>query len=490
MMANYDFDIGILGGGAAGLTVASGAAQLGAKTLLVEKDKELGGDCLHFGCVPSKTLIRTANVYHLIKNAKKFGLPQVDLPAVDFKEVAKRIQSVISLIQKHDSEERFCQLGVMVEFGEATFIDEHIILLNGKNYSSKTWVIATGSSPSIPAIKGLDKTPFITNREIYSLERLPKTMIVLGAGPIAIEMAQAFGRLGTKVSVIQRSDQILTKEDKDMADHVMKVLSDEGVTFYLNTSVINTREVGSEKEVVIKRGEEVINVRGEIILVTMGREANLNVLGLKDLDLEFDRAGVKVDNRLRTNQKHIFAAGDVTGEYQFTHAAGYEGSIVITNAIFHLPRKVDYTFLPWCTYTDPELASIGMNEKGAKAAGIKYSVWIEEFKDNDRSLAEGEHIGEIKMILDERGKPLGIQILGPHAGDLVSEWVAIMNGRVKLSILASAVHPYPTLGEINKRVAETFFSGKIFSERVRKGLRFFFNLKGRACGPLNRVINP
>jgi len=489
-VANYDFDIGILGGGAAGLTIASGAAQLGAKTLLVEKGKELGGDCLHFGCVPSKTLIRTANVYHLIKNAKHFGLPQVDLPPVDFREVAKRIQSVISIIQKHDSEERFCKLGVRVEFGQTTFADEHKILLNGKQYSSKTWVIATGSSPSIPSIEGLDKTPYITNREIYSLERLPKTMIVLGAGPIAIEMAQAFGRLGTKVSVIQRSDQILTKEDKDMADQVMKVLSDEGVAFYLNTSVINTMEAGSEKEITIKRGEEVINVRGEIILVAMGRDANLNGLGLKDLDLDFDRAGIKVDHRLRTNQKHIFAAGDVTGEYQFTHAAGYEGGIVITNAIFHLPRRVDYTFFPWCTYTDPELASIGMNEKGAKAAGIKYSAWIEEFKDNDRSLAEGEHIGKIKMILDEREKPLGIQILGPHAGDLVSEWVAITNGRVKLSTLASAVHPYPTLGEINKRVAGTFLSGKIFSDRVRKGLKFFFNLKGRACGPLNRVINP
>jgi pyruvate/2-oxoglutarate dehydrogenase complex dihydrolipoamide dehydrogenase (E3) component len=200
------------------------------------------------------------------------------------------------------------------------------------------------------------------------------------------------------------------------------------------------------------------------------------------LDLEFNRAGIKVDHRLRTSQKHIFAAGDVTGEYQFTHAAGYEGGVVITNTIFHLPRRVNYTFFPWCTYTDPELASIGMNEKGAKASGIKYSTWIEEFKDNDRSLAEGEHIGKIKMILDEREKPLGIQILGPHAGDLVSEWVAITNGRVKLSTLASAVHPYPTLGEINKRVAGTFFSGKIFSERVRKGLKFFFSLKGRACG--------
>jgi pyruvate/2-oxoglutarate dehydrogenase complex dihydrolipoamide dehydrogenase (E3) component len=185
---------------------------------------------------------------------------------------------------------------------------------------------------------------------------------------------------------------------------------------------------------------------------------------------------------MRTTRKHIYAAGDVTGRFQFTHAAGYEGSIVVSNAIFHLPRKADYTFLPWCTYTDPELASIGMNEKGAREAGIEYSIFTEAFRDNDRSLAEGERVGKIKMVLDKGERPIGVQILGPHAGELLSEWVAVLNGKVKLSTLASAVHPYPTLGEINKRVAGAYLSPKIFSDKVRKGLKFFFSLKGRACG--------
>jgi pyruvate/2-oxoglutarate dehydrogenase complex dihydrolipoamide dehydrogenase (E3) component len=221
-----------------------------------------------------------------------------------------------------------------------------------------------------------------------------------------------------------------------------------------------------------------------MLMVAMGRKPNLEGMGLENIGVDFDRRGLKVDNRLRTTQKHIYAAGDVTGTYQFTHAAGYEGGIVISNAIFHIPRKVDYTFLPWCTYTDPELASIGMNETTAAKAGIKYSVWTEEFRDNDRSLAEGEWVGKIKMILDEKEKPLGIQILGPQAGELISEWVAVLNGKVKLSTLAAAVHPYPTLGEINKRVAGTYFSPKIFSETVKKSLRFFFHLKGRACGEI------
>jgi pyruvate/2-oxoglutarate dehydrogenase complex dihydrolipoamide dehydrogenase (E3) component len=482
-MADYDFDIGILGGGAAGLTVASGAAQAGAKTLLVEKEKELGGDCLHYGCVPSKTLIRTAHVYHLMKNGEAFGLPTLEVPPIDYKDVATRIRSVISTIQKHDSEERFCGLGAKVEFGEATFIDEHTIRLNGNSISSKNWVISTGSSPSIPPVEGLDKTPFLTNKEVFSLDHLPKSIIILGAGPIATEMAQAFSRLGSKVIVVQRSGQILSKEDKDMADNIMTVLSSEGVVFHLNASMVRVNDRGSEKEVVIKNSDEdEINLKAETILVAMGREPNLGGLSLDNIGVETDRKGIKVDSRLRTTHKHIYAAGDITGSFQFTHAAGYEGGIVVSNAIFHFPRKADYTFLPWCTYTDPELASIGMNEKRAQAAGIEYSVFEEEFKDNDRSLAEGEKIGKIKMILDQSEKPLGVQILGPRAGELLNEWVAILNGKVKLSTLASAVHPYPTLGEINKRVAGTYFTPKIFSDTIKKGLKFFFRLKGRACG--------
>jgi pyruvate/2-oxoglutarate dehydrogenase complex dihydrolipoamide dehydrogenase (E3) component len=481
-MADYDFDIGILGGGAAGLTVAAGAAQFGARTLLIERWKELGGDCLHFGCVPSKTLIRTARVYHLMKNAEKFGLPGVGPKPVDYREVAKRIQYVIGLIQKHDSEERFCGLGVKVEFGDGCFVDEHSVRVNGKTWSAKSWVISSGSSPSVPPIEGLDKTPYITNKEIFSLDSLPKSMITIGAGPIAIEMAQAFSRLGTKVTLIERGDQILNKEDRDMADRIMNVLAGEGMSFHLDSTTLSTRDLGSQKEVVIRNGEgKVLNLKAEAILVATGRKPNLEGFGLQDISVDCDRHGLTVDSRLRTNHKHIYGAGDVTGKYLFTHAAGYEGSVVLSNAILHLPRKTDYTNFPWCTFTDPELASIGMNEQAAKAAGIGYSVWTEKFRSNDRSLAEGEEVGKIKLLLDGKEKPLGVQILGPHAGELIGEWIAMMGGKISLSTLASAVHPYPTLGEINKKVVGSFFSGKIFSEKVKKALKFFFSLKGRAC---------
>ena len=482
-MAAYDYDIGILGGGAAGLTVAAGAAQFGAKTLLIEKEKSLGGDCLHFGCIPSKTLIRTAKVYHLIKNAEKYGLPSVNPGPVDYREVARRIESVIRVIERYDSEERFCKLGAKVRFGNARFIDEHAIRLEGEIYSAKNWVIATGSSPAVPPLPGLDQTPYITNKEVFSLESLPRSMITIGAGPVSAELAQAFSRLGTKVTIVELGGQILGVEDKDMADYLMDILVSEGMTFHLNSTILAARDLGSEKEVVVRNGAgEILNLRAEKILVAVGRQANLQDIGLESISVDFDKKGLKTDSRLRTSQKHIFAAGDTTGSYQFTHAAGYEAGIVLSNAIVHLPRRVDYTNLPWCTYTAPELASIGMNEKRAAAAGMGYSVWTEEFRMNDRSLTEDDEAGKIKLLLNEREKPIGIQILGPHAGDLVSEWVAVMNGQVRLSTVASAVHPYPTLAEINKRVTGNFFSSKIFSEKVRKALKFFFSLKGRACG--------
>ncbi len=484
-MANFDYDIGVIGGGAAGLTVTSGAAQLGAKTLLVEKESVLGGDCLHYGCVPSKTLIKSAHVYHMMKNGEKYGLPRVDVPKVAFDPVARRIQSVIDVIQKHDSEERFCRLGARVMFGSPRFTDEHAIRVNGETISAKTWVIATGSSPAIPPIKGLDGIGYITNREIFSLDHLPASMIILGAGPIGCEMGQAFNRLGTHVRIVDRAGQILGKEDKDMADGVQEAMQREGVDFHLQVSVEKCTGLDNgEKQVTLtdKTGKTIM-IKAETILVAMGRRTNTDGLNLDTIGVSFDGRGIKVDSRLRTTQKHIYAAGDVGGGFQFTHAAGYEGGIVISNAVFRLPRKVDYTYLPWCTFTDPALGSIGMNEGMASAAGIKYDVWTENFKDNDRSLAEGEGRGKIKMILDGKEKPIGVQILGPGAGDLIGEWVAVLNGKVKLSTLAAAIHPYPTIGEINKKVAGTYFSPKIFSDRIKKGLKFFFQLKGRACGP-------
>ncbi len=483
-MATYDFDIGVIGGGAAGLTVTAGAAQLGAKTLLIEKENELGGDCLHFGCVPSKALIKSAQVYHHMRNAAKFGLPQIELPPVDFRQVSGRIKSIIGAIQKHDSAERFCKLGARVEFGSPTFTDEQTIRLNGSAYTAKNWVIATGSSAAAPPIPGLDQTPYITNREIFYMDHLPASLIILGAGPIGCEMGQAFNRLGTKVTMVDMAPQILVKEDPDMAGTVMAVMQSEGVDFHLKCSIDSVQDLGGEKEVTVRTEDgESKRLKAEQIFVALGRGANVDGLGLENIAVEFNRGGITVNSRLRTSQKHIYAAGDVAGGFQFTHAAGYEGGIVVSNAVFRLPRKVDYTYLPWCTYTDPPLGSIGMNETMAKASGIDTTVWMEEFKDNDRSLAEGQKTGKIKMILDGSEKPIGVQILGPHAGDLLAEWVAVLNGKVKLSTLAAAVHPYPTIGEINKKVAGTYFAPKIFSDKVKKTLKFFFHLKGRACEP-------
>ncbi len=483
-MAEFEYDIGIIGGGAAGLTVASGAAQLGAKTILIEQEPALGGDCLHFGCVPSKTLIQSANMYYQIKNAHLLGLPKLNAPPVEFSDISRRIESVIDKIQKHDSPERFCQLGAKVEFGHAAFTDDHRVTIDGRSVTSKIWVIATGSSPSVPPIDGLRETPHLTNRDIFSIEKLPQSMIVLGAGPIGIEMAQAFNRLGCAVTVVDMADQILTKEDPDMAQQLQDVLVQEGVRFHLSTTILKVAKTASGKSVTIKNPKGVLSqLEAESILVAMGRTPNVADMGLEKAGVEFGNHGISVDPRLRTSQKHIFAAGDVNGGYQFTHAAGYEGGIVVSNAVFHLPRKTNYTWLPWCTYTEPELASIGMNETTARQKGIEIKVLTEAFEGNDRALAEGQSNGIIKLLLDKKDTPVGVQILGPHAGDLISEWVAALNSGTKLSTLAGAIHPYPTLGEINKKIASAVFSPKIFSDPIRKGLKLFFNFKGRACTP-------
>jgi pyruvate/2-oxoglutarate dehydrogenase complex dihydrolipoamide dehydrogenase (E3) component len=486
-MARFDYDIGILGGGAAGLTVASGASQLGAKTLLVEKEERLGGDCLHYGCVPSKTLLKSAKVYHAVRNTEKYGLPRVDPGPVDFSRVAGRIRGVIDQIQQHDSVERFHHLGVEVLFGRGEFSDEHTLSLAGKTLTAKQWLIATGSSPLVPEIKGLADVPYLTNRGIFSLDRLPESLIILGAGAIAVEMAQAFCRLGSKVTVLQRSSRILSREDPDMADLVRQTLQAEGVDFRLGCRILEVANLGDMRQVTIRTADGLEQqVVGSELLVALGRSVNVDGLGLESIGVACSAKGIEVDNRLRTSRKNIYAAGDVLGRYQFTHAAGYEGGIVLSNAVLHLPRRVDYTWMPWCTYTSPELASIGMNETRAAAAGIDYRVHMENFRNNDRGNAEGETEGLIKLLLDRKGKPLGVQILGAHAGDLLAEWVAILNGRMGLTTLAGAIHPYPTLAEINKRVAGSVLSPRLFSERVRKALRFIFNYQGPAVHPGDR----
>lgn len=485
-MARYDYDVGVIGGGAAGLTVASGAAQLGAGTLLIEKEPVLGGDCLHFGCVPSKTLIHSARRYYELQRCPEFGLPAVQRNPVDFSRIAERIRSVIATIQTHDSVERFCRLGVEVGFGAPRFVDEHQVELDGKRISARSWVIATGSSASPP--QGVvSEIPTISNREIFSLDRLPPSLAILGAGPIAIEMAQAFCRLGSQVTVIQRSAQILTKEDGDLAGAVRQTLEEEGIRFLLNATVTEAQTVADGTELLVTTPTGVERVCAAQVLVAQGRRPNIEGLGLEAIGVVCQGGGIVVDRRMRTSHSHIYAPGDVNGRFQFTHAAGHEAGVVVANAVFRLPRQVNSRWMPWCTYCDPELASIGMNEKRAREAGIAYTVWNEEFAVNDRALAQGEGRGRLKLLLDEKENPIGVQILGPSAGEILGEWVAVLNGGVKLSTLAGAIHPYPTLNEINKRVAGAWLSPRIFSPTVRKGLKLIFQLKGARCQPSSRI---
>ena len=478
-MAAYDYDIGIIGGGAAGLTVASGAAQLGAKTVLVEQDRLLGGDCLHFGCVPSKTLIKSASVYHQLSRQHVFGLPQVSPRPVDFKAIKNRIQQVISTIQHHDSVERFKGLGVDVQFGEASFNDAHLVDTGLAKISARKWVVATGSSPASLPLPGLAEIQTLTNREIFSLDYLPAALIIIGAGPIGIEMAQAFSRLGSKVTVLQRSPQILSSEDADLADELTRILENEGIIFHLGCTMLSAEADGDLKIIALRTSDgQNLEVTGTDILVAAGRQVNVEGLALDKAGVAYERKGIGVDRRLRTSAAHIFAAGDVVGGYQFTHAAGYEGGIIVANAVMGLPRKVNYRWMPHCTYSDPELGGMGLNEKMALERNIRYEVFEEKFVDNDRAQAEGEISGRIKVLFNPKGKVLGVRILGCHAGDLLAQWVGLLNGSVKMSVAAGSVHPYPTVAEINKRVIGSYFSGKIFSDKVRKILKLIHNYRG------------
>ena len=478
-MSIYDFDIGVIGGGAAGLTVASGAAQLGAKTVLIEREPLLGGDCLHYGCVPSKALIKCASLYHQLSRLEQYGLPRVSRPTVEFSSIKRRIAEVVATIQHHDSVERFTGLGVAVKFGEASFTDEHTVDTGSTRFSAGKWVIATGSSPALPPLPGLTDIDFLTNRELFSLDYLPESLIVIGAGPIAIEMAQAFTRLGSKVTVLQRSSQILSKEDGDAAAELQDILEQEGIEFHLGCTMLSASAEGAVKKVAIRGGDgQELVVSGSDILVAAGRRANVAGLNLERAGVVYKDNGIEVDHRLRTSCKHNYGAGHVIGGFQFTHAAGYEGGVVVANAVMGLPRKAQYRWMPHCTYSDPELAGIGLNERQLKQQAIDYRIYEESFADNDRAQAEGETRGRIKAFLDKKGRVLGLTILGFHSGDLLAEWVGVLNGGVKLSTVAGAVHPYPTFAEINKRVIGSYFSRKIFSDKVLKILRLVHRYRG------------
>lgn len=479
-MAKYDYDLIAIGGGAGGLTASTFAGQSAAKTLLIEKEEKLGGDCLHYGCVPSKSLIKSAYVANTIRHAEEYGLPKVDLPRVNFAQVSQRIHKIINTIQPHDEPEYIQdKYNVETQFGTPKFIDEHTIELNGKTITSRYFVIATGSAPFIPPIPGIKDVPYITNMDIFSLKKLPESLVVLGGGPIGLEMAQSFHRLGSKVTVLERGKQFLPKEDPDVAEFVKNHLENEGITIDMNFETEQVEKRGDLIAITCKCNEtgKVFTLETEALLIATGRKANMDELDLEKAGVEFDRH-IKVNAKMQTSSKNIYAVGDVCGGYQFTHVASYEAVVAIYNCILKIPKKADYTNTPWVTYLDPEVASIGYNEHRAKEAGIEYTVHVEEITHNDRALAEGENKGFIKILLNKKGRVIGVQIVAYHAGDLISEWIPILNGNVKLSTVTDAIHPYPTMSEINKNASVNYLVSTI-PAWTKKLTKILFGYQGK-----------
>ncbi len=485
-MAVFEYDLGILGGGAAGLTAAAGAARLGAKTVLVEKAAALGGDCLHFGCVPSKALVRAAAVRSLARRAREFGLPDMELPPVSLATVMAGVRSVIDTIQEHDSPERFRRLGAEVRFGTPRFLDGHTVSVDGERLTARAWIVATGSSPALPPVDGIADVPHWTSETVFAQEALPGRLLVLGGGPSGVELAQAFGRLGSVVTLVELADQLLGAEDPDIAGIVRARLEADGVEVLVATRALAASSAGSTvrlRVVSARAGGEPRTIEGDALLVAAGRKPNVEGLDLPVAGIAFSGRGIPADARMRTNVPHIYACGDVNGVYPFTHVAAYEAGIAVSNAVLRLPRRADYARVPWVTYTDPEVASVGLNEKRANAAGVRYRVLSVPFREVDRAVTDAETAGKIKVLVTPAGRVLGCQIAGPRAGELIHEWVVALGGGLRLSAVAGAVHAYPTLSEISQKAAGAYFGEKLFGDRARRVLRILLGLKGRAGAP-------
>jgi pyruvate/2-oxoglutarate dehydrogenase complex dihydrolipoamide dehydrogenase (E3) component len=478
-MSKYDYDMIIIGGGAAGLTVAAGVSQLGAKTALIEKDR-LGGDCLFYGCVPSKTLIKTAKVYHYAKHLKTFGLPEVNVPPCHLESVMGHVNQVIHQVAVHDSVERFQGLGVDVIFGSPEFVSDHEVRINGKMLSSSRFTIATGSRPVVIPIEGLEQAGFITNIETFSLKDLPPRLAVLGAGPIGAELAHAFARLGSKVVLIDILEYPLSFEDYDMAAVVIKQMVCDGISMRMRSKAKRVYQEKNHKVLVIEgKGGKEERIECDEILLATGRRPNVEGLNLEAAGITCTKRGIETDARMQTSQKHIYAAGDVNGQFPFTHIAGAEGAMIVRNAIMHIPGKINYNMTPWVIFTDPEMASIGYNEKRAKADNISYDIYSEDFAEVDRALAESEYEGKIKILTGSgSNKIIGVQIVGLHAGELIGASVLALNKGMKLADLATPIFAYPTLSEIHKKSAGKYYAQKIFSPKVKSILKFFFGYQG------------
>lgn len=450
------YNMVVIGAGTAGLVTASGAAGLGAKVALIEKHL-MGGDCLNYGCVPSKALISASRACSDVRNIGRFGVEFQGETAVNFSQVMERLRRLRAGISVRDSAVRFKGMGIDVFLGEASFVDPNTIAVDGENLRFKKACIATGARANGPQIPGLKEVGYLTNESVFSLTQLPKTLAVIGAGPIGCEMAQAFQRFGSKVHLLEVAPQILIREDQDAANLIEKAMNKDGVAILTGTKIASIELKNGKKLIHVERGGERKELLVDEILVGLGRIPNIEGLNLEAAGIEYDRkSGVKVNDRLQTTNRKVYAAGDICSMYKFTHTADALARIVIQNALFRGRIKASALTIPWCTYTDPEIAHVGMYEKEAKEKGIGTTTFTRELNDVDRAILDGEE-GLVKIhVKSGTDKIIGATIVARHAGEMISEITLAMVGGLGLSTISKTIHPYPTQADAIKQAGDAY----------------------------------
>lgn len=458
-------DLCVIGAGSGGLSVAAAAAQLGANVVLIERDK-MGGECLNTGCVPSKALLAAAKRAQAMREAHKFGIRPVE-PDIDLPAVRKHVEDVIAAIAPNDSVERFTGMGVTVIRAEGKFQDKTTVIAGDAVIQARRFVIATGSQPDIPPIPGLQGVRYFTSETIFKANVFLKQLVIIGGGPVGLELAQAYRRLGSEVTVIE-AGLPLAKDDPEMRRPVLNRLAEEGVRIVDNARIERIEPRGGVRVVFVKDGRS-YSVDGTHLLVAAGRHPALDFLNLEAAGIRYSLAGVTVNARLKTTNRRVYAIGDVIDGPHFTHAANYQAGIVIRNALFRLPVKADHMTVPWVTFTDPELAHVGLTEDGArKRHGDRIQVLRWPYHENDRAQAERETEGFLKVVTTRGGRILGASMVGHNAGELIQMWSLAMQKGIDIKAMATIVSPYPTLAEMNKRAAMMHFAPKLTSPLPRR----------------------
>ena len=469
MTAEIKTDICVIGAGSGGLSVAAAASQMGAPTVLIEA-AAMGGDCLNTGCVPSKSLLAAAHAAQAMRESGRFGINGAALK-VDFAKVHDHVHDVIATIAPNDSVERFEGLGVRVIQGHGRFTAPDRVAVGEAVITARRFVVATGSRAAVPPIAGLGETPYFTNETIFEQTTAPEHLIVIGGGPIGVELAQAHRRLGSRVTLIEMFT-LLGNDDPELVDVVRNRLRAEGVRIHEGVSLSAVEGRGNGVAVILEAGGDERRIEGSHLLVAAGRAPNVDDLGLDAAHIDHSAKGIRVDARMRTSNRRVYAIGDVTGPPMLTHAANLEAGIVIRNALFRLPAKLDTSAMPWVTYSDPELAQVGMSEAAARAAGREIRVLRWPFAENDRAQTERATRGLVKAIVTPKGAILGAGIVGRGAGELIQPWALAIGAGLKIGAMARMTVPYPTLSEVNKRAAGAFFMPKLTGAATRKLVKF------------------